>query len=232
MTARPCIACGEVISTGTRCSTCTPADTKKPRKIAHAGTDNQWRRLSLRARRMQPFCIDCHTDQDLTADHIIPVDIAPELAHTTENITVRCRPHNSARGNRYTQAEAEQVLNALLSAQARRPSPRLRKLIPIAQRAVQVGTRPPEQHEHPGGKARGPLLFDAEPSSGAECGGALRRRVGGWGPGHLECTARQDLEGSDSVPTGALVRPVDEVLARDTASVCFEGQLRHDWSLP
>lgn len=159
MTARPCIACGEVISTGTRCSTCTPADTKKARKIAHAGTDSQWRRLSLRARRMQPFCIDCHTDQDLTADHIIPVDVAPELAYTTENITVRCRPHNSARGNRYTQAEAEQVLNALLSAQARRSSPRLRKLIPVAQRAVQVGTRPPEQHEHPGGKAQGALLF-------------------------------------------------------------------------
>lgn len=155
MTARPCLHCGDLIATGTRCSTCTPADTKKPRKIAHAGTDNQWRRLSLRARRMQPFCTDCHTDQDLTADHIIPVDVAPELAHTTENITVRCRPHNSARGNRYTQAEAEQVLNALLSAQARRPSPRLRKLIPVAQRAAQVGTSPLSSTNTPGARRRG-----------------------------------------------------------------------------
>ena len=171
MTARPCLACGDLITAGTRCSSCTPADTKKPRQIAHAGTDSQWRRLSLRARRMQPFCIDCHTDQDLTADHILPVDQFPELAYAMENITVRCRPHNSARGNRYTRAEAEQVLNALLSAQARRPSPRLRKLIPVAQRAAQVGTRPPEQHEHPGGKAQGPLYTRSqlEPGPDARC---------------------------------------------------------------
>ncbi|VDR40031.1 Uncharacterised protein [Tsukamurella paurometabola] len=153
MTARPCLHCGDLITSGTRCASCTPADTKKPRKIAHAGTDSQWRRLSVRARRMQPFCIDCHTDRDLTADHIIPVDVAPELAYAMENITVRCRTHNSARGNRYTRVEAEEVLNTLLGAQDRRPSPRLRKLIPVAQRAVQVGSRPPEQHEHPGGKA-------------------------------------------------------------------------------
>jgi len=33
------------------------------------GYDAQWDRLSKRARRMQPFCIDCGSTEDLQADH-------------------------------------------------------------------------------------------------------------------------------------------------------------------
>ncbi|KXO99673.1 HNH endonuclease signature motif containing protein [Tsukamurella tyrosinosolvens] len=113
------------------------------RAVAHAGTDSRWRRLSLKARKLQPFCIDCRTTRNLTADHLLPVSEFPELAYEIENLTVRCRSCNSIRGTTWTTADAEEVLSRLLRAQKHARKVRYARLIPIAQRAAQGGGIPP-----------------------------------------------------------------------------------------
>ncbi|WP_083773895.1 HNH endonuclease [Tsukamurella paurometabola] len=159
--ARPCLRCGTP-STTTRCSGCSASTTKKPRSVAHAGSDSRWRRISLKAREQQPWCLDCGTTSDLTADHILPVSDYPELAHEIENVTVRCRSCNSRRRDTYTPTEAQDVLKRLESAHERTRKAKYRSMILVAQKAVQtVGTRgeaPPSGSQHPVGKARGPLL--------------------------------------------------------------------------
>ena len=78
---KPCIDCGEPVE-GTRCDECAEADKRikplhlveKPGKIPklsprERGYDNNWRRLSERARRMQPWCSHCGATEDLQLDH-------------------------------------------------------------------------------------------------------------------------------------------------------------------
>lgn len=102
---KPCAEfnCGE-LATGTYC----PAHThKKPpnRSIpteppAARGYDQAWRKLSERARKLQPFCTDCGTREDLTADHS-PEAWARKAAGKTirlRDITVLCLPCNVRRG--------------------------------------------------------------------------------------------------------------------------------------
>src|SRR4051794_25224178 len=65
MTLRPCLDCGEP-STGPRCT----EHTSDHKPTAHArGYDARWTRLSKRARRLQPFCTDCGSTEDLQTDH-------------------------------------------------------------------------------------------------------------------------------------------------------------------
>lgn len=74
MMRRPCVDCG-TLSEHTRCAEHTVVhraenrapETKAPTRQRGYGTP--WRKLSEKARRMQPFCIDCGTRDDLTADH-------------------------------------------------------------------------------------------------------------------------------------------------------------------
>lgn len=98
MTMRPCLDCGEVTDTGTRCSACRPPDHElSPHQ---RGYDAAWRRLSRRARRLQPFCSDCGAVDDLTTDH------SPEAwkRHaagreiTLDLVAVVCRSCNGKRG--------------------------------------------------------------------------------------------------------------------------------------
>lgn len=73
MVLRPCITCGQP-GEQTRCTGCQTEQektyAKAPKSSATSrGYDNRWRTLSLRARRIQPWCSDCGSDQNLTADH-------------------------------------------------------------------------------------------------------------------------------------------------------------------
>ena len=95
---RPCIVCGEP-SEETRCWTCARSHDTKP-SARLRGYDGAWDKLSQRARRLQPFCTDCGTREDLTADHS---ETAWErhdagLAIRLEDIEVVCRPCNGRRG--------------------------------------------------------------------------------------------------------------------------------------
>lgn len=75
----PCLDCGTV-TPGTRCPECEDARNKvrAARNTPHApkpsatarGYDAAWKKLSRRARLLQPFCSDCGATEDLQADHL------------------------------------------------------------------------------------------------------------------------------------------------------------------
>ena len=68
MTLKPCVACGEPKPTDrARCPEHRPKDTKPSRQSR--GYDAAWQRLSKRARRLQLFCTDCGSTEDLQTDH-------------------------------------------------------------------------------------------------------------------------------------------------------------------
>lgn len=95
MTARPCLGCGQ-ITQATRCTDC--AALRSQRVEIRRGTsrdrgyDSRWDRLSRRARRMQPFCTDCGTTENLTADHL------RWPARTLADVEVCCLDCNIKRG--------------------------------------------------------------------------------------------------------------------------------------
>lgn len=78
---QPCLSCGALTEHGSRCEPCqdqvdairlarTQPEPARARASATArGYDSQWKRLSKQARRMQPFCSDCGSTDDLQADH-------------------------------------------------------------------------------------------------------------------------------------------------------------------
>jgi 5-methylcytosine-specific restriction endonuclease McrA len=88
--ARPCIQCGAVIASGSRCAECRPPDTRPT--AAQRGYDNKWRKLSEKARKAQPWCLRCGRTDRLQADHIVPFGAAPELRLCIENVRVLCQP--------------------------------------------------------------------------------------------------------------------------------------------
>lgn len=89
MSKRPCITCGEP----TEGSYCTDHQPATHQLSADArGYDAAWRRLSKRARRLQPWCTDCGTTEDLTGDHL------RWPARQLEDVDVVCRTCNSRRG--------------------------------------------------------------------------------------------------------------------------------------
>lgn len=69
---RPCIGCGEP-SSATRCPKCRPQQAQQQRRRGSArkrGYSTSWDKLSQRARKLQPFCAQCGTPDDLTVDHL------------------------------------------------------------------------------------------------------------------------------------------------------------------
>lgn len=102
---QPCAECGEPAA-GTRCHAHTVdhrAYTRAPEVKASTrarGYGTAWRKLSERARRLQPFCTDCGRRDDLTVDH------TPEAweryntgkAVRLSDVAVVCRACNARRG--------------------------------------------------------------------------------------------------------------------------------------
>lgn len=96
---RPCLGCGEPSET-TWCPTCRPPRTNTKPSSTRRGYDTAWRKLSERARRLQRFCSDCGTTEDLTTDH------SPEAWQRKndgkpirlQDVAVVCRGCNSRRG--------------------------------------------------------------------------------------------------------------------------------------
>jgi 5-methylcytosine-specific restriction protein A len=103
---KPCLDCGQTCR-GPRCPQCRSAKARAVRALdgpgpstTAIGYDAAWRRLSLRARREQPWCSHCGTSDDLTLDH------SPEawVAHiegrtiTPDMVQVLCRSCNARKG--------------------------------------------------------------------------------------------------------------------------------------
>ena len=107
-----CSECGrpyERETTTGYCDECRPARPRTVRRIApegRRGTDRErgygaaWRRLSRRARRLQPWCSDCGRTDDLTADHSPEAwrRVALGKPVRLEDIDVVCRWCNADRG--------------------------------------------------------------------------------------------------------------------------------------
>lgn len=95
---KPCIVCGE-ISDRTYCEDHRPKDSR-PRPYRSAGYDSRWERLSLRARKLQPWCSNCGSTDDLTCDHSEEAWKRKEagLPIRIVDVDVLCRSCNSKKG--------------------------------------------------------------------------------------------------------------------------------------
>ncbi|BCO41336.1 hypothetical protein MINTM001_24750 [Mycobacterium paraintracellulare] len=126
MTLRPCLVCSEP-TTGPRC----PEHTVDTNPDATArGYDAAWKRLSRRARRLQPFCSDCGATEDLQTDHLPSAWArkARGLAIRLIDVDVVCRDCNNARGpargNAVTRGDgADQVRDHCRGSRDRRYTP-------------------------------------------------------------------------------------------------------------
>lgn len=90
MTMTACLDCGQP-SSATRCPDCA---------AGRPTYDSAWNRLSIRARKAQPFCSDCSTTHDLTTDHT-PAAWQRKAAGKPirlRDVQVLCRRHNSQKG--------------------------------------------------------------------------------------------------------------------------------------
>lgn len=108
-----CAECGspyEMDGIG-RCEECRPRrdygterkifPSRRDRSNRHAhGYDNEWQRLSQRARRRQPWCSDCGSPDDLTADHSTEAWRRKQSGKSIRlrDVDVVCRSCNSTRG--------------------------------------------------------------------------------------------------------------------------------------
>ena len=103
MTLRPCLTCGEPTE-GSRCDECAPAHARTHRTVKRSardrGYDAAWDALSKRARRLQPFCSDCGTTEDLTTDHSPAAwqRRAEGPPIRLRDVDVVCRSDNARRG--------------------------------------------------------------------------------------------------------------------------------------
>ena len=101
-----CPSCGDVFerdsSNASECLDCRPSPERvgTSRHELQQSYDHAWRKLSRRARRIQPFCSDCNTTDDLTCDHLPEAWRRHErgLPIRLQDVDVVCRSCNSARG--------------------------------------------------------------------------------------------------------------------------------------
>lgn len=96
---RTCVECGAPTE-DSRCDQHKLKDSRPKPAIAQAAYDAQWRRLSKRARALQPFCSDCGALTDLQADHSVEAweRRGRGLAIRLEDIDVVCGDCNRRRG--------------------------------------------------------------------------------------------------------------------------------------
>lgn len=99
---RPCLGCGSV-GASSWCNECKPPPRPQHHQLGttERGYDTAWRKLSERARRMQPWCLDCGATENLTTDHS-----AEAWARKHDGLTIRlcdvdvlCSDCNTARGS-------------------------------------------------------------------------------------------------------------------------------------
>ena len=96
MTARVCLedGCPRITTNGSRCAEHTK---RKPSPSAR-GYDSRWHQLSAAAIKAQPWCSQCGSPHDLTADHIVP--LARGGLSVAENVRVLCRACNGGKRDR------------------------------------------------------------------------------------------------------------------------------------
>lgn len=101
MTARPCLGCGRLIRTGSRCDICARTAPTSKRDNSYA---EKTRRAAVVARHREQhgnlcpgWLVPPHQAADLTADHVTPVAAG---GHDNGPLEVLCRSCNSRKGAR------------------------------------------------------------------------------------------------------------------------------------
>jgi 5-methylcytosine-specific restriction endonuclease McrA len=104
---RPCISCGDLIGSGSRCKDCRPKSTGvRSHPYLHTA---RWEKLSKRLRKASPFCEHCGATESLQLGHIIPASEREDLIYAIENLRVECGTHNRMRSDSCTDDEREMV---------------------------------------------------------------------------------------------------------------------------
>ena len=80
-----------------RCPACIKVYERARGSAHQRGYDHQHQRLAKQAIAAHPYCADCHSTEDLCADHIVPLSRGG--TNTPSNYQVRCRSCNTARRN-------------------------------------------------------------------------------------------------------------------------------------
>jgi len=76
----------------------------------HGRSGRPWRELRLRVLAEEPYCqIRGEKCRGIatTVDHVVPLSIAPELAHERSNLRAACGPCNYAGGARMTNSRGQ-----------------------------------------------------------------------------------------------------------------------------
>lgn len=108
----PCIECGHLTKNGARCVDCSRERYSRENKQRRAdkprtsesstkrGYNSAWKRLSAQARAKQPFCLDCGSTSNLTADHSPQAwkRVEAGLPLRLQDIDVVCQACNNVRG--------------------------------------------------------------------------------------------------------------------------------------
>ncbi|TWU03060.1 HNH endonuclease [Symmachiella macrocystis] len=66
---------------------------------AQRGYDERWRKVRRIHIKRHPYCEDCLDDgvvntRNLEVDHVIPIDVRPDLRLDLDNLRTRCRRHH------------------------------------------------------------------------------------------------------------------------------------------
>lgn len=102
-----CPQCGAPFARDDKAGRCRRCQPKRGGQTEHTkgttgqrGYDDRWRRLSERARALQPFCSDCGSPDDLTTDHTPAAWERREQGKPIrlQDIDVVCRRCNTDRG--------------------------------------------------------------------------------------------------------------------------------------
>jgi 5-methylcytosine-specific restriction endonuclease McrA len=162
MIARLCNGCGHTFPAQDlkrgRCSNCRRQRERQRGSAFLRGYDKTHQRLRALAIRQHPFCVDCGTTTDLTADHIVPKSRGG--LNVLSNYAVRCRRYNSSKHNRMTvkrshspsnwRQHAREASAAFLSSPTGDPPPGFRE----RNSASEVNKRKKEPvHRNPGRSA-------------------------------------------------------------------------------
>ena len=81
--------------TAGRCLNCRRAKERARGTRTSRGYDNDWLRLSANAIAHHPYCSNCRSTEDLTADHILPK--SKNGRNVLSNVQVLCRSRNSGK---------------------------------------------------------------------------------------------------------------------------------------
>lgn len=66
----------------------------------HGRKGRPWRRLREQVLREEPLCRYCTVRPSTCVDHVVPLSLAPHLAHHRNNLAGSCAPCNGRKWNR------------------------------------------------------------------------------------------------------------------------------------